>query len=233
MREELIAAVFPRRCAICDKVIEASANVCRECGTRVHPIRGATCMKCGKKLSDSERMYCYDCGRKLHHFDRGWAIFEYEDVRKSLYRFKYAGRAEYGRFYAEAADMYLGEVLRSLHADAIIPVPIHRRRMRMRGYNQASVFAHELGVRIDVPVLDDYIIRQKATIPLKKLGESERRNNLKKAFIIGPNVVKLSTIIIIDDIYTTGATIDTISNVCREGGIKHIYFLTVAIGSGL
>ena len=231
--EKVKNLLFPPRCAICDDVILPNQLLCKECAGKIHPIGGETCRKCGKSLRDSFGLYCYDCSRKIHYYDRGFAVFEYGDIKLSLYRFKYAGRAEYARFYAHTANRLLGDVLGEIKPDALIPVPIHKSRQRDRGYNQAEVFAKELSVLTNIPVISNYIIRHKATIPLKKLDEEGRRNNLKKAFIIGPNGVKLDTIVIIDDIYTTGATIDEISRLCREVGVRKIYFLTVAVGKGL
>ena len=93
--------------------------------------------------------------------------------------------------------------------------------------------ANELSFYWKIPVINDLVIRGKNTLPMKELDGSERQNNLKKAFLLGRNDVKLSTVIIIDDIYTTGSTIDAVALVCKEAGIKNIYFLTISIGSGL
>ena len=225
--------LFPRRCAICDDVICSSEYICKKCGSKIRYISGDTCIKCGKSIQNSSRLYCYDCSRKIHIYDKGYSVFEYNQIKNSLYRFKYSGRAEYARYYAYTANSHLGTVLRGLGADALIPVPIHKKRLKERGYNQAEVFANELSKLLNIPVYNDYLIRKKATVPLKLLDVQERANNLKKAFIIRPNSVELETIIIIDDIYTTGATIDEISRVLRDNGVQKIYFLTVASGSGL
>ncbi len=232
MKNALVSALFPRRCAVCDKAIQKDMVICDRCRSDIRPITGATCIKCGKPLHDESRLLCYDCSRKIHAFDRGFAIFPYDVIKASLYRFKYSGRAEYARFYARAASLALGDVLRSLKADALVPVPIHRRRRALRGYNQAEELAKELSAYIGVPVAKDYVIRKKSTTALKNLDENARRNNLKGAFIIARNDVKYKTIIVIDDIYTTGSTIDTISTICRASGCEKIYFLTVAIGRG-
>lgn len=230
---KVIDLMFPPRCGVCDTVVCSGELVCPKCTSVIKPIDRETCRKCGKGLLSTDRLYCYDCSRKIHYFERGFSIFEYKDIKRSLYKFKYQGRAEYATFYAYAADMIHGDVLRGLNADGLIPVPIHKSRQIKRGYNQAALLAKELSKRINVPVYDDFIIRQKATIPLKNLDEIGRANNLKKAFILGSNSVKLKTIVIIDDIYTTGSTIDAISKICLEAGVEKIYFLTVAIGRGL
>ncbi len=190
-------------------------------------------MKCGKTIKNENTLICYDCTKYNHYFDRGFSIFEYQEIKGSLYRFKYAGRAEYARFYAKTAYENLGDTLRNLHADALVPIPIHSRRYRKRGYNQAEEFALQISNYLELPVYSQFIKRKAATAPLKKLSRIERQNNLKRAFIITRNDVKLKTIIIIDDIYTTGATIDAVSRVCRAAGVQNIYFLTVAIGNGI
>ncbi len=229
----LIRAFYPARCAVCDEVIAYDRMLCPVHERTLRPFAGDTCRKCGKPLRDTERLCCYDCSRKLHFFDRGFAVFKYEDVRVGLYRFKYSGRAEYARFYAFAAHKVYGKTIREIGPDAIVPVPIHRKRMLVRGYNQAGLIAHELSGLTGIPVREDLVRRSKATLPLKNLSEDERKNNLKKAFIIASNDVKLKKILLVDDIYTTGSTIDAISVLLRSTGVSEIYFLAVAIGAGL
>jgi ComF family protein len=102
-----------------------------------------------------------------------------------------------------------------------------------RGYNQAEVFAEAVGSALDIPVLSDWISRCRKTVPQKELGQAERQNNLKKAFKIIRNDVKLNTIVIIDDIYTTGSTIDAVAECARAAGVQKVYFVALAIGKGM
>jgi len=223
---------FPRRCTICDKVIPDDSGICRECIKKTHTLRDPVCMRCGKKLTD-ERVYCYDCTRREHLYERNFAVFEYPVIRESLYRFKYRGRAEYAAYYAKKAYLLHAKRLKELHADALVPVPLHKKRLRRRGYNQALELAKELSKLTGIPVYDGYIKRVKSTKALKTLDVRERQNNLKKAFLIIQNDVKLNTIIVVDDIYTTGATLDAVAGVCKEAGVEKVYSLTVAVGNGL
>ena len=223
---------FPRRCTICDRVIASQEGICDTCRKKAHPLNGDTCMKCGKKIRGNNA-YCYDCMRREHSFERNFSVFEYPVIRESLYRFKYRGRAEYAAYYARKAYELHGKRIMELHADAIVPVPLHKSRLRMRGYNQAKELAKELSSFIGVEVCDDLIKRVKSTKALKTLDVCERQNNLKKAFLIMQNDVKLKTIIVVDDIYTTGATLDAVTEVCKAAGIEHVYSLTVAVGNGL
>lgn len=227
----IVDLFFPRRCAICDGVIGGDEGICAKCNKIVHPLQGATCMKCGKKVSE-EKVYCYDCTRRDHDFERNFSVFEYPVIRESLYRFKYSGRAEYAAYYAKEAYKLHGKAILRLQADALVPVPLHKARMRCRGYNQAQELAHELSKLTGIPVYDGFIKRVKSTKALKTLDVRERQNNLKKAFLIMQNDVKLKTIIVVDDIYTTGATLDTVTVVCKDAGIENVYSLTVAVGNG-
>ena len=115
----------------------------------------------------------------------------------------------------------------------MIPVPVHASKKRTRGYNQAEVLARELGNIMHIPVDPNLIARVRKTVPMKNLSVSDRQNNLNMAFKICRNDVKLDTIVIIDDIYTTGSTIDAMSYELRRAGIRHVYFVTLAIGRGI
>ena len=192
------------------------------------------CMRCGKKL-DSEEEYCADCKRQNHEFVRGRSLYEYESVAGAIYRMKYNGRQEYAEYFGEEICRYLGTFIRRIQPDVLIPVPLHPRKMRMRGYNQAALLARAVGNRVGVPVGEDLVMRVKNTKPLKLQNPYERQNNLKKAFIINKNDVKLkmTSAILVDDIYTTGSTVDEISRVLKAEGVEKVYVITLACGGGI
>ena len=112
-------------------------------------------------------------------------------------------------------------------------MPIHPSRKRMRGYNQAELIARALSEQSGIPVNTRLIIRSRKTLPQKGLNDGERQNNLKRAFKIRQNDVKLKTIVIIDDIYTTGSTIDAMAETLRGAGIESVYFMALAAGRGI
>ena len=230
----LLDIFYPRRCPVCDKAVKPFGSlICETCKEKFEYIREPYCMKCGKELEQEETEYCADCMRHKHLFNSGRAVFAYKNMSDSIYRFKYKGRQEYAAYYAECMAKRLGEWIARRRPDALVPVPIHNVKRRARGYNQAEVLARELGRIMNIPVETKLIKRVRKTVPMKDLSVFERQNNLKRAFKICRNDVKLSTIIIIDDIYTTGSTIDAMCYELRKAGVRRIYFVTLAIGKGL
>ena len=238
---DVLSLIYPRRCPICDDVvgpveirggrIRISGPAHRKCMKKVQLVRGATCFKCGKPLADdSTEEYCEDCKHTHHYFTRGFSVFTYRSISGSIYRFKYLGRQEYALFYALATRHLLGKKLFSLGIDAVVPVPMYPAKERKRGYNQARVFAEKVCKELGLSFYPDLIRRVRDTRPMKELDAHERRINLKKAFIISENDVKFKCILIIDDIYTTGSTIDEIAHEFLMAGAERVYCLTLAIG---
>lgn len=224
--------LFPRRCIICDKALKIGWHgICDDCKGNVHFISSPYCMKCGKQLKNDEDIYCSDCKITYHYYNEGRSLFLYDDaMKRSMYRFKYNGRKEYADYFGEQLFIHFEDYLRRIEPVVLIPIPIHKKRLKKRGYNQASLIAHSLGKRLNIPVLSDFLTRSDETVKQKKLNVYERQNNLKKAFKTLRNDVKLSTAVLIDDIYTTGATIDAAAACLREAGVDNIYFLCVCTG---
>ena len=190
-------------------------------------------MKCGKPVRYKEQEYCYDCSRTYHYFDRGAGLWLHkEPVSTSIYQFKYHNQRFCADFYAlEMAGRY-GALITEWSPEAIVPVPLHSTRRRKRGYNQAEILADEIGGIFHIPVLNQLIRRVKDTDPQKKLDHRKRKQNIKKAFVPAAHVGKMRAVLIIDDIYTTGATIDAVAKVLKDESIQKVYFLTVSIGQG-
>lgn len=232
--DTVITLLFPRRCPVCDEPVKPwHALVCSECTSKLSYIEPPYCLKCGKHIGNSEKEYCADCTAHPHLFDSGRALFSYRSISASIARFKYRGRREYAACYASCMADHLGAFIASCKADALVPVPLHKSRLKKRGYNQAQVLAEELSACTGIPVRADLIERTKKTVPMKELSAAERQNNLKKAFKMRYNDVELNIIIIVDDIYTTGSTIDAVCREFKKAGVERIYFISLAIGSGV
>lgn len=232
MGEFVLGLIYPERCVFCDRVVRQSDEfVCTECSESMLIVREPYCMKCGKQIEDETQELCGDCARKKHYFDRGFTLCCYNDpVRESMYRLKYKNRQRYALYYGRKICNELGDKIRELNADVLIPIPLHEARYRKRGYNQAELLAREIGRIMEIPVRTDIIKRVKNTQAQKTQDAAERRVNIKNAFQISANDVKLSTAILIDDIYTTGSTVDEAARILKSAGINRIYVLTVAAG---
>lgn len=235
MLQKFIGLLFPRRCPLCgDIVIPRGEAVCPECRLAAPYVTEPRCAKCGKPLRYQEDEYCNDCHTRKHDYDKGLALFAYDDmVRQSIYRYKYENKREYADFYAAEICLRLGSEAKSWKADAIIPIPLHKSRLKQRGYNQSQLIAERVGATLDIPVLSDYVIRKKKTIAQKQLNPVERQNNLKRAFKISRNDVKLDTVILLDDIYTTGSTIDAVAALLKNTGTGKVFFIALSIGRGM
>lgn len=233
--EFMVDALYPPRCPICNDITDDKANsVCTSCVGVIPYVGKIHCMMCGKPMCDAAAQYCNDCLTKPHYYDEGRAALVYDEyMSRSIYRFKYNSKVEYARFFGRVIYDCLGRKIKSWNADALIPVPIHKSKMKSRGYNQAFLIAEELSKHVKIPVLNDYLFRKNQTKVQKNLTASERENNLKKAFIVRKNSVKLKSVIIVDDIYTTGSTIDAIAKILKESGAEKVYFVTLCIGRGI
>jgi len=231
--KEITQLLFPLRCPVCDGIVpQRGEKICLECLGRLRLVTPPWCMRCGRKIS-GEGEYCADCRRRAHEFERGRALYEYGSAAGSIYRFKYGGRREYADFYGEQTAQYLGDFVRSVRPDVLIPIPLHKKRMAVRGYNQAQLLAQAAGARLGVPVCTDFLVREKNTAPLKYENPKERQNNLKKAFNILQNDVKLKRVMLVDDIYTTGSTMDEAARTLKAAGVEQIYFIALACGAGI
>ena len=229
--ERLKDIIFPKRCALCDEPIRGEGiGACDKCVKRIKYCRGHVCVKCGR-ICDEGHLYCNDCQKIGHVFDAGRFPLSYECVAESIFRFKYHNRPEYAFFYANMIYSELAEWIKSLKADALIPVPLHEARQRKRGYNQAAELSKAISRLTGIPTFDDVAFRIRNTVPQKENDGRQRQINVKKAFIIKENVVKLNTIIIVDDIFTTGSTIDSLAEAFRQTGVTRIFFITVT-GAG-
>ena len=177
--------------------------------------------------------FCRDCKRHPKHFAANRSLYKYGGfVQDSLMRLKYQGRGEYAVFFGHEMASRYGDQIIQWNVDAIVPVPVHPKRRRMRGYNQAELIARALGKELEIPMLKDVLLRTEYTTAQKELTPLERLINLESAFQFRGNSVKLEQVIVVDDIYTTGATLEACSRVLLRSGVKTVYGLTVAIGEG-
>lgn len=223
--------LYPRRCPVChDIAVPGGSRICNVCREKLKPITGPRCFRCSKPLKREEQEYCKDC-RKTRLFDQGIGIFPYGSVlQESLFKLKYGKSQEYGSFYGQIAAVYSREIIRNWGVEIIIPIPLHRKRMEKRGYNQAELIAEALGKTLCIPVDSRLMKRKVNTRPQKELDYRERKQNMKNAFFLkGEN--RYRRILLVDDIYTTGSTIEAAAELLKRNGAENVFFLTIAMGA--
>lgn len=221
--------LYPKTCCFCGRV--SHQEICDSCKEKVFYIQEPRCKKCGKPIRYEEQEYCLDCQKQSFHYVQGRSLWIHKGaVPWSIYQFKYHNRRIYGQFYAQELYRVYGRMIVEWGIDLIVPVPLHWRRRRKRGYNQAEIVAKNLGELTGIPVETGLVIRKKFTEPQKSLNNKERAKNLKGVFEVRKTTVRQKNILLIDDIYTTGSTIDEISKILLEKGHNKVWFLTISIG---
>ena len=198
-----------------------------------------TCMACGCEIQTSTNQYlCSKCmdnlpvitEKQVGHF----SPFVYEEpIRTMILKLKYADNG----FIAKALAPYLAAIyIKQIQpifnqSPIIIPVPLHRSRQRERGYNQSTILAHELATYLNLPVKTDVLIRTRKTIIQKRMDAVTRAKNLHGAFAINParkEQIQDQNILLIDDVYTTGATTYECATTLRINGARNVVILTIA-----
>ncbi len=207
--------------------------ICRDCYNKLSPVKQPACLKCGKQLDDEEKELCHDCSVKDFDYTRGLGAFSYsKEIKASMYAFKYNNRREYASYYARTIYENYNHIISSWNPQVLIPVPLHPSKYRKRGYNQAEILADRIGEFCNIPVDTNSLFRIRKTKPQKELNDKERNNNIENAFQSPSNGVKYKNIVLVDDIYTTGTTINECAKVMKSAGADNIYFLVVCIGRG-
>jgi len=226
-----LGILYPQTCCFCGKV---SRNpICDSCAEKVEYISEPICKKCGKPIWKEEQEYCKDCTEHQFEYEQGRSLWLHQGlVKKSIYQFKYHNRRIHGEWYAKELFRLYGHKLKEWGIDCIIPVPLHKRKKRMRGYNQAEIVAKHLGQISGIPVDTKSVVRVRNTKAQKRLNNQERKQNLVNAFQVQKTWKMAKNVLVIDDIYTTGATINAVASVLKEKGARKVCFLTISIGQG-
>jgi ComF family protein len=243
---------------VCDEILspeEIEKGIHPACENKLYPVIGAVCMHCGRPLGheksqkeetipdymqpESVYEYCKECRCKgyVHQNIRksrsniiqAKSLYRYKgEIKKTMYRFKYANKQEYARFFARQAVERYAAIFEKMNV--IVPVPMYVPKQRQRGYNQAEIFAKEISRLTQIPVDLNCVQRVKDTTPQKELKDADRKNNIENAFQKSESIVQYEHILVVDDIYTTGYTAEAVAKELRKKGNCQIYLLSICIG---
>lgn len=222
------ALLYPPRCPLCQRILSVREHyVCRSCSPHL-PWIGTCCLRCGRALDDETKEYCDRCGVETHAFTAGRSTFLYEGaLRDSVIRMKFKNHREYLDFYAAAMSIHSKSFLAQIRPAAMIPVPMHRQKRARRGFDQVRELTDILSAMTGIPAASDAAVRSRRTLPQKGLDAAQRRENLRGAFEIRGNALPKGPLLVIDDIFTTGSTIDELCRALRDAGAENLYFLTL------
>lgn len=217
---------------MCEEIVNEKGHlICKTCIKKLPFVKEPYCIRCGKEIISEDSAYCDECNL-YREFEAGRGLCNYTDeMRHIILKIKYDNKREYIEGFAKLMAIRYEKFIKVSNIDCIMPVPLHSSRKRMRGFNQSDILAKDLSKYLDIPVLHDCLYRVKKTIDQKGLSRTERLHNLDNAFMVKDLPSNIKNILIVDDVYTTGTTIEKCAKVLKDSGANKIYFLTICTGS--
>lgn len=234
----LADAILPRHCSSCGQVLrpDTCSPFCDGCWSAIRLIRPPYCPCCGRPfrslvaLAYSPEHRCGACRRRPPAFDHARAIGRYEGpLRQAIHLFKYRGKLHLRRPLLQLALDRFYEHFPEAIFDAIIPVPLHRRRLMEREFNQAALLARGLGRELGISVQERVLHRARWTRPQVELSGDERRRNVKGAFAIkDASLIEGRALLLVDDVFTTGATVSEAARALKASGATQVDVFALA-----
>ncbi len=224
---------LPLQCPCCEEFLEeGQQGFCPNCLSEIHWIEPPFCSICGIPFI-SGGVKDHPCGACVIHrkyFTMARALGAYEgSLQEAIHRWKYEGRTHLTPFFAEWMAEGLSRHWEPDSFDLLIPIPLHPQRLRERGFNQALLLVKELSRRTGIPYRKKILQKKKPTIPQVNLSGPEREKGLRGVFhVIGKEELLGRRVLLVDDVYTTGATVNECSKVLLRGGAEGVDVLTLA-----
>ncbi len=231
----LLDLILPASCAFCRNPLRGSPfpYFCTDCWSDFSGINGPVCPQCGRlygspeSLTHSPDHLCSRCRQAPPRYDQAFAAGLFEGpLREAIHVFKYRPARSLG---SRLAAWMGGQVRLVRTVDAVMPVPLHRSRLRQRGFNQSLLLAAGIAERFGLPLSFDNLVRHRATRPQVELSGVDRSRNVRDAFSLRrPELVENRNILLIDDVFTTGATMDECAGVLSAAGAGGVTAFTLA-----
>ena len=214
------------RCLNCGKDVFDGTGFCSDCNKSVVYNNLKTCKRCGVGI-EGEEEYCGNCAYDKIYFDKAYSVFSYEGiVQKAILSMKYNNLAAYAKIFAKYL-IFMAEKV-NLEYDIVTFAPMSRKSLRKRRYNQAQLLAKHFCDMLDKDsLLIEAIVKTKETVAQEQLSKTERKTNLIDAYEINADVSG-KRVLVIDDVKTTGATLNECAKVLKNAGATAVYGLTVA-----
>jgi ComF family protein len=231
----LLDLCLPRTCAGCQRtwMLSEQGFWCPDCRNALAWIESPLCPGCGLPFLDSPEStdhLCGDCLKNSFAFDAARSAVLYAGVaRERIHQLKFGGKLHWVPALVDLVMPVSHPGAGIAQVDMILPVPLHKERLRQRGFNQAGLIAAQLGRRLSIPVGFGVLIRHRATLPQTRLGRRERLHNVKGAFaVVRSAAVRERSVLLVDDVFTTGTTLSECARALKRAGAQAVYALTVA-----
>lgn len=233
--ETIIKLIFPPKCILCEKIVEQDNTLCEKCWEKIKFIKEPFCDKCSSPLEYkvSDKVICTNCIKNKPLYIKLRSAVVYNSFSsKIIFRFKFYDKIYLKKFMAKTMVQSASDIIDKI--DVIISVPLHKKRLIFRKYNQSLLLANEIGKITNKKVIYNFLLKNKHTIPQAKLNQKDRIKNLKGKFLINPIYLqeiekyKNLNFVLIDDVITTGSTITECIKTLNNAGIKNVYVITFA-----
>ncbi|UCD35795.1 MAG: ComF family protein [Nitrospiraceae bacterium] len=229
--DRLLNILFPESCPICGSPTDAheTAPICNQCWQSLRPYNGPACGTCGRPLFSNAAVLCGICMKEAPAFSSARAFGLYEGtLRKAINLFKYH---RIRRLSRPLTRLVLGGEIPSVRI--VLPVPLHKRRLREREFNQSALLAKGIAKKISADLAVDCLVRTRDTLPQVGLRSGERRRNIKNAFAASSRTsITGRSVLLVDDVITTGSTVQECSDVLKKAGAREVHVLALARGAG-
>lgn len=227
--------VLPVECAVCARSLSTDPVpfFCWDCWHRIVPFRRPACARCDQPFvseaatSFTPDHHCQNCQQRLPAYQRAWTLFPYiPPLQDAICLFKYRGKVALAQ---PLADLMIAALPDHLNIDLVMPVPLHPSRLRSREFNQSLLLADRIARHLNRPVCPANLLRITATEPQTTLSRRARLRNLRKAFAVRhPHVISGQRLLLIDDVFTTGTTVNECAKTLKKAGAASVTVLTLA-----
>jgi len=229
--------VYPACCILCKtplSALEKTHRLCFACQAKLQKNRPPFCRRCSRPLENPNHRVCLNCQDTKLDFDQAWGVFLFNDtMQRLLHIFKYGHKTSLRHFLSDGILSFLRDYQLDLQdCDLIVPIPLHPARLRERGYNQSTLIAEILSAELNIPIDHKNLLRIRHTPNQARLSQKERWTNIQAAFKIKPhNNFRRKNILLVDDLFTTGATVSQAAKTLKAAGAAKITVLTIAIAA--
>lgn len=229
----LLDLLIPPRCHICHVPVYEAENlhICKECYTKLPFITSAVCTVCGIPFAGAGGDHpCGSCIKEPPSYSAARAALRYDlACRDLIHAYKYSGKYSLRRPLGLLTADALADFASNSRAELLLPVPLHKKRLRERGFNQALLIAEVLSLQWNIPLLRQGLARTRWTQPQIELDRKERLNNLKGAFTVtDTTAISGRRVMLVDDVFTTGSTLVECSKTIKHAGAAEIFAVTIA-----